>query len=245
MFEQSLLADGPVAKKTGAFAASFTAQILFIGVALLIPLVYQEVLPMVKLSTPLAIPVLTHPQPPKPPMDEPRSTQLVPRKPGVFYAPPHPDRDFVERPIALDAAPAFIDGPVIIATNLPPTPQLLSHVENIPPPIVKPVVQTNVTLPPTPVKLGGDVLAAKLIKRIVPVYPPIAKQARVSGTVHLEGIVAKDGTIRNLHVLSGHPLLVPAALEAVRQWVYSPTLLNGAPVEVDAPIDVNFILATN
>ena len=60
--------------------------------------------------------------------------------------------------------------------------------------------------------------------------------------MHLEGILAKDGTIRNLQVLSGHPLLVPAALEAVRKWVYRPTLLNGVPVEVIAPIDVVFML---
>ncbi len=60
--------------------------------------------------------------------------------------------------------------------------------------------------------------------------------------MHLEGVVSKDGTIRNLQVLSGHPLLVPAALDAVRQWVYRPTLLNSVPVEVIAPIDVVFTL---
>jgi protein TonB len=92
------------------------------------------------------------------------------------------------------------------------------------------------------VRQGGDVVAAKLVKKVIPVYPALARQARVSGTVHLEGILAKDGTIRNLQVLNGHPLLVAAAVDAVRQWVYRPTLLNGVPVEVIAPIDVVFML---
>jgi periplasmic protein TonB len=76
----------------------------------------------------------------------------------------------------------------------------------------------------------------------MPVYPPLARQARIAGAVMLEGIIARDGTVKNLRVLSGHPLLAGAALEAVRQWRYRPTLLNGEPVEVIAPIAVNFVL---
>jgi protein TonB len=80
------------------------------------------------------------------------------------------------------------------------------------------------------------------IRRVDPVYPVLAKQARISGTVELVGVLGTDGRIRELKVVSGHPLLINAALEAVRQWVYAPTLLNGQPVEVQAPIQVNFIL---
>ena len=83
---------------------------------------------------------------------------------------------------------------------------------------------------------------AKLLRKVVPGYPPLAKTARVSGVVHLLGVIAKDGTIQNLQLLSGHPLLARAAIEAVSQWIYQPTLLNGQPVEVIAPIDVNFTL---
>ncbi|HTA67537.1 MAG TPA: energy transducer TonB [Bryobacteraceae bacterium] len=83
---------------------------------------------------------------------------------------------------------------------------------------------------------------AKLLRKIIPEYPSLAKAARVSGVVRLLGVIAKDGTIRNLQLISGHPLLARAALEAVKQWVYQPTLLNGQPVEVIAPIDVNFTL---
>ena len=70
----------------------------------------------------------------------------------------------------------------------------------------------------------------------------VARAARVQGTVRLEGILGKDGRVRELRVISGHPLLAPAALEAVRPWIYKPTFLNGEPVEVLAPIDVNFTL---
>lgn len=104
-------------------------------------------------------------------------------------------------------------------------------------------VKTDVAKPPdVPVLVGGDVQAAKLIKRMVPAYPRAAIQTRISGTVHLLGIIAKDGTIQRLQVLSGHPLLRQAALDAVSQWIYRPTILNGQPVEVEAPIDVIFTL---
>jgi protein TonB len=76
----------------------------------------------------------------------------------------------------------------------------------------------------------------------MPIYPQLARQARVSGTVELVGVIAKDGTVRQLNVISGHPLLIPAAVDAVKQWTYRPTLLSGEPVEVVAPITVHFIL---
>ena len=74
-------------------------------------------------------------------------------------------------------------------------------------------------------------------------YPPLAKQARIQGTVRFNAVIGKDGTIQNLTLVSGHPLLVPSATEAVHQWVYQPTLLNGEPVEVVTQIDVNFTLS--
>ncbi|HEV2691198.1 MAG TPA: energy transducer TonB [Bryobacteraceae bacterium] len=86
---------------------------------------------------------------------------------------------------------------------------------------------------------------AKLVKQVMPVYPPMAKTAHISGTVRLLGIIGKDGTIRNLQTISGHPWLARAAVEAVSQWVYRPTLLSGEPVEVICPIDVNFTLGNN
>jgi|SRR5215472_13284573 protein TonB len=246
MFEQSLIVNGPIAKKTGAFAASLTAQIAFVGAALLIPLAYQDVLPMVRIATPLALPVLASPPPRPQPTDErPRIDSTLPTfKPNVFRPPLRPSKDiFDSRPIALDA-PGTYDRPAIYTSTVPPTPQWPTDFEKLSPPVEKPAPSpTTPTAPAAPVRMGGDVLAAKLIKRIVPVYPALAKQARISGTVRLEGIVGKDGTIRDLRLIHGHPLLAPAALAAVKQWLYSPTLLNGQPVEVSAPIDVNFVLS--
>jgi protein TonB len=92
------------------------------------------------------------------------------------------------------------------------------------------------------VRIGGTVQAAKLIFAPKPVYPPLAKQARISGNVHLSAVITTDGRIGSLQVVSGHPLLVPAALEAVKQWIYRPTMLNREPVEVLTEIDVNFLL---
>ena len=91
--------------------------------------------------------------------------------------------------------------------------------------------------------MTSTILTAKIIRKVTPLYPPLAKAARVSGTVRLMGIIAKDGSIQQLRVLSGPPLLIKAAVDAVQQWLYSPTVLNGRPVEVIAPIDVVFTLA--
>jgi len=84
--------------------------------------------------------------------------------------------------------------------------------------------------------------AAKLIFQVKPEYPPLANMARIQGAVRLEALISTDGTIRNLRVLAGHPLLVKAAIDAVARWHYQPTLLNGDPVEVVTEIDVNFTL---
>lgn len=111
-----------------------------------------------------------------------------------------------------------------------------------PPAEKKAVAEPAPAKEPIRIRTSSGVQAAKLVKRVMPLYPPLAKQARISGTVKLMGIIARDGKIMNLQVLSGHPLLVPSAVEAVRQWVYEPTLLSGEPVEVVAPIDVNFTL---
>jgi len=95
---------------------------------------------------------------------------------------------------------------------------------------------------PARIRVGGNAAAAKVTHFVQPVYPPLARQARISGTVRLHAILSPDGRIQSLDVVSGHPLLLQAALDAVRQWTYAPTLLNGKPVEVDTMIDVVFAL---
>ncbi len=93
------------------------------------------------------------------------------------------------------------------------------------------------------IHVGSEAQHAKLIQQPAPVYPPLAKQAGVTGVVRLNAIIGADGTVKNLTVSSGHPILVPAAMEAAKQWVYQPTLLNGKPVEVITEIEINFTLA--
>jgi protein TonB len=97
--------------------------------------------------------------------------------------------------------------------------------------------------PPGRIRVGGGVQQTKLVSQPRPTYPLEAKQARIQGVVKLSAIIGKDGAIQHLEVVSGHPLLIPSALDAVRQWVYQPTLLNGQPVEVMTDIDVNYTLA--
>lgn len=92
-------------------------------------------------------------------------------------------------------------------------------------------------------RVGGNIQAVKIIDKPKPQYPPEAKQARIQGVVKLDAIIGKDGTVQNLKIISGHPLLAAAALEAVRNWIYEPTLMNGNPTEVETEIDVNFTLS--
>lgn len=95
---------------------------------------------------------------------------------------------------------------------------------------------------PQRIRVGGNVQSANLIRKVTPLYPPLAKQARVQGTVRFTAIIGKDGLVESLQLMDGHPLLVEAARDAVQQWQYKPTLLNGNPVEVITQIDVNFTL---
>lgn len=93
------------------------------------------------------------------------------------------------------------------------------------------------------IRVGGNVQSTKLVFQPKPAYPPEAKQARIQGTVRLRAVISKDGAVQDLQVISGHPLLVASALQAVKQWVYQPTLLNGNPTEVETEIDVNYTLS--
>ena len=141
------------------------------------------------------------------------------------------------------------------ATELPDGPltsgpQSFTPLGNNTPIVARPPVQPPKEKPAEPAltidkphRIGGDVKAPVLRSAPKPVYPPLARQARVQGTVRLNGIISRDGTVRSLELISGHPLLVSAALQAVRAWLYDPARLNGQPVDVILVIDVNFALS--
>jgi protein TonB len=105
-------------------------------------------------------------------------------------------------------------------------------------PVAVPKVAT-----PQRVRVSQGVTQGLLIRKIQPNYPPLARQARIQGSVLLQAEISKDGTIENLRLISGHPMLAPAAIEAVKQWKYKPYILNGEPVEVETQITVNFTLS--
>jgi periplasmic protein TonB len=171
-----------------------------------------------------------HPPPaPKTP-EAPQSSRPAARP---FLPPPSGQRgDEPSRIIALEP-PANLPGAGA------PTPPVVSL-----PPAANSLAGLRVQGPPAgqPIKVGGNLQAANLVKRVTPVYPTLAKSARIQGTVRFTALIAKDGTVQNLQLINGHPMLIQAATEAVRQWIYRPTLLNGEPVEVITQIEVNFTL---
>ena len=243
MFEQSLLLDHAAGKKTGALAASITVQTLAVGVMIAIPLMYSDRLPDVPRLISLSFPA------PPPPQTEsavaPSSPSRANSGPLKVYRAERPVLTLAELPSidSSDAPPSYTSNPDIGVPGGTGVPSLMSQLFTEPLPKPKPRVTDPPNLPAKPTQVGGEVQAAKLLKKVIPVYPPLARQARVSGTVQLIGVIAKDGALQQLQVVGGHPLLVKAALDAVRQWIYRPTLLNGHAVEVIAPIDVIFSLS--
>ena len=110
-----------------------------------------------------------------------------------------------------------------------------------PPPPPPPPGQPGANAPQR-IKISGDMVQRQKLRDVPPVYPELAKQAQIQGVVRLDIVIDKQGHVSNIRVLGGHPLLIPAALDAVKQWEYNPTLLNGQAVEVATEVSVNFLL---
>jgi len=240
VFEQSILADQQ-ANKPLSFAASLAAEAIVIGVLVIIPLVYGDHLPDFRWkSITVGPPIHRAPQQPV----QMRQASGPPRP--IFRDPPRIINPIQARSTSAAASSdqAFVDLPAGLpmgdGASGPPSPIPFAQTVRIDPP--KPAPTPKPERPSGPIRVSQGVQLAKLIRQVLPVYPPLARNARISGVVRLIGIIAKDGTIRNLQVISGHPLLTRAALDAVSQWIYKPTLLSGEPVEVICPIDVNFTL---
>ena len=244
MFEEMVVSSPhpTKTKKPVTVLLSAVLQLVFLGILILIPLIYTEALPKTMMAT-----MLTAPPPPPPPPPPPAAVQVVKVRPqvhlmdaGKLMAPKVIPKEIkiikeeAEPDMGAVGAVGGVPGGVAGGSMGGVLGGVLGGVGTAPPP-PKPK-------PTGPVRIGGNVQAAKLVNRITPIYPPLARQTRISGTVRLHAIISKDGTIQELTVISGHPLLQQAALDAVRQWRYQPTLLNGEPVEVDTTIDVIFSL---
>jgi protein TonB len=239
MFDE-LVESNVVAKKTNkswTVLISTLIQSVVIFILVLIPLIYTEALPKAMMAT-----LLVAPPPPPPPPPPPQAVEVVK----------------VVRPVARLLTQGRLLQPRAIPKNvvvfkeaeLPPEPPpgagVFGGVDSLLGGLGEGATGAAPPPPPPPrvtrTKVGGNVQEAKIIARPNPVYPPLARQARIQGKVQLHAIIDKDGRVGELQVVSGHPLLVKAALDAVQNWRYQPTILNGEPVEVDTTIDVNFVL---
>jgi protein TonB len=239
MFDE-LVESSAVRRKTNkgwAIIVSTVFQVTVLVVLVLIPLIYTQALPKAMLSTLLIAP--PPPPPPPPPPAEIPKTQVVRQPPrliqqGVLVQPRAIPREVVIfQEEALPPEPPPTSAGILGGLGGDLLGGLGADASGLAPPPPK---------TPQRIKLGGNVQEAKIVARPNPVYPPLARQARIQGNVVLHAIIDKDGNVTQLEVISGHPLLVQSALSAVRQWRYQPTLLNGEPVEVDTTITVNFVL---
>ena len=243
MFEDSLLESGGRLKKRSPLTTvlSFLFQIGLLGVMILIPLIYTEALPKQQLMT-----FLVAPPPPPPPPPPPAAAPVVKVQKVVSEL----DQGQLRTPTTIpkkvliahdDEQPP--SGAVGVVGGVPggvPGGQMGGVIGGIisSTPVAVPKVAT-----PQRVRVSQGVTEGLLMKKVQPTYPPLARSARIQGQVVLQAVIGKDGTIQNLRAVSGHPMLTPAAIDAVQQWRYKPYFLNGEPVEVDTQITVNFTLA--
>jgi periplasmic protein TonB len=241
MFEDSLIESGGRLKTRRGLTSSFAFLIeaALIGFMVLLPLLFTDALPKGQL---LGF-IMTAPPPPPPP-------------------PPPAAVVHIVKQVQTD----IVNGQLRTPTKIPKKVEIIKE-DAAPPPVMAGIVggvpggvpggqmggviggiisSTPVAVPkvatPQRVRVSMGVTQGLLIRRVQPVYPALARQARIQGTVILQAQISKNGDIENLTSLSGHPLLVPAAIEAVRQWKYKPYILNGEPVEVDTQVTVNFTL---
>jgi periplasmic protein TonB len=245
MFEDSLIeSGGRLRTKRGATTlVSFILQVALVGILVILPLVFTEALPKQQLMT-----FLVAPPPPPPP---PPPAAVTPVK--------------TVKVVQTD----IINGQLRTPTKIPEKVQMIKE-EEAPPPVMSAsgvvggvpggvpggqmggviggiISSTPVAVPkvatPQRVRVSQGVSQGLLVKKVQPAYPPLARQARIQGQVILQAEISKDGSIENLRLISGHPMLAPAAIEAVKQWRYKPYMLNGEPVAVETTVMVNFTLS--
>jgi protein TonB len=249
MFEQTTAAI-PASHRLFGTLAGVTCQAVLVGSLILVPLIFPQALPDVRSLVFLVAPGPPPPPPAPGPVVRPRPATTL-RVFCLLCAPvviPKQIATLVdEEPVEIASGTGVPGGvPGGMPNGVPgglPTSILAAVPAPLPPP--------QIVTPPSPIAAapavvqritGGIVKMANPIHRVEPIYPPIAKQARVQGTVEIEGVIGVDGRMREVHVKSGPALLVKAALDAVKQWVYEPSTLNGNPVEVAGIIIVTFRL---
>jgi len=244
MFEDSLIESGGRLKTSRGWTSivSFAIQIGIICIMVLIPLIFTEALPKQQLMTFLVAP--PPPPPPPPPAAAPvkivkviqtdivngqlRTPTKIPQKVQMIKEDEAPPPVMASTGV-VGGVPGGVPGGSmggVIGSVLSSTPVAVPHIAT-----------------PQRVRVSSGVVSGLLLRKVQPNYPPLARQARIQGVVVLQAEISKEGNIQNLQLISGHPMLAPAAIEAVKQWKYKPYLLNGEPVEVETQVQVNFTLA--
>jgi len=238
-------------RKSWTVPFAMVSESLVIGALILIPATHPQIRPLLVSEVVLLAPA--PPPPPPPPAGGIRRQTLtaVVRKfdPTKITAPIRVPTISKETSIALPDAPEIAEGvpggvPGGVVGGVPGgvLGGVLSALPTVPPPPPPPVAVVPASTPKPPARLfvGGDVQSALLLHEVAPKYPRLASAAHITGTVRLKAIIGCDGRVKDLALISGPPLLAQAAEEAVSQWVYKPTLLNGVPYEVATDISVTF-----
>jgi len=249
LFEVSLLDSSGAQRKrrTWSTLLSFVLQLFLIGLLLLLPLWFTDVLPKQQLLSLLEAPP-PPPPPPPPAASTPSAAKVVKVTSNIANGrlrTPSRIPSKVQMIKEEDARPpvATIGGVVGGVPGGIPGGQMGG--------VIGGIISSSSSLAAVPrlsqpaptvqrVRVSQGVTKGLLISRVEPAYPPLAKQARIQGVVVMTALIDKGGNVQNLQVVSGHPLLAPAAIEAVKQWRYKPFLLNGQPVEVETTVTVNF-----
>jgi periplasmic protein TonB len=221
---------------------AFLLEVMIIGVMVLIPLIFTEALPKGQMMFLLVAP----PPPPPPPPPAAAPVHVVKQIQsdiinGELRTPTKIPKKVLENLKEDEAPPQMaVTGVVGGVPGGVPGGSMGGVIGSVlsSTPVAVPKIAT-----PTRVRVSSGVSTGLLIRKVPPTYPPLARQARIQGVVILQAQISKEGNIQNLQLISGHPMLAPAAIEAVKQWKYKPYLLNGEPVEVDTQVQVNFTLA--
>jgi len=249
LFADSLLetSGGQRRRRTWATFVSLVLQCLLVSVLILVPLWFTDVLPSQQMVTFLVAP----PPPPPPPPPAARASAAVKvvkvatdivngrlRTPGRI-----PEKVQMIKEAEAPPPIATTGGVVGGVPGGIPGGQLGG--------VIGGIISANSSLAAVPklskpaptvqrVRVSQGVTKGMVVYRVEPTYPPLAREARIQGVVILTAIIDKDGNIQNLRLVSGHPMLAPAAIDAVKQWRYKPFLLNGQPVEVETTVTVTF-----
>jgi periplasmic protein TonB len=225
------------ARRSWTTLTSFGLQAIVTAVLLLLPLLRPTGMPSFhQLSTPISL-------------GQRPIGEVAPTHASGDFAPRNPAQIIFMHPTALPSAqPAADDGPPALpgsgsyvpGTSTSGDPRGMPNLFDGGTRPVQPVAAPPTVTRPLHVSHMSE---GNLIRKVQPAYPQLARTARIQGSVVLQAVISKEGAIENLKVLTGHPMLVQSAIDAVRQWRYRPYILNGDPIEVETQIVVNFSLA--